>query len=128
MSIQGPASAIPFEYARGVHDNEGAKLYPFTFDFTGAGGIVQNLITSLRERGLNSLACVWIDNSANSAFFTLSFVGTGQLISCAAKLQGIFPVISVPGMLNVAALTSSTAKVPVFFINKEITSASWLGQ
>jgi hypothetical protein len=124
----GPAAAIPFEYARGQVDNEGAKLYPVTFDFTGAGGVAQTLMTSMRERGLNTVTSLWIDNSLNSSFFTLTINGTGQIISVAARLQGLYPAFFTPNMINVVALTAGTVKVPVFFINKAIDTLSWLGQ
>jgi hypothetical protein len=123
MVIGAPKfGSMPFEFGRGQKNIEGAKLYPMVFN---SNGVAQTVLQSFRDLGLNTLATVWIDNSANPFPFSITFNGTGQQIVAAPVSQGFYPVLCTPQMLNITVFSKGTVNVPVFFINKEILTDTW---
>jgi hypothetical protein len=128
MSVKNTTgAAIPFEFARGQKNIEGAKMFRMVFDFSAQTSPI-NAQGGYRDIGLGTLSTVYIDNSANAQPFQLAFVGTSFTISVAKYTQGFYPVLSTPSMLNVVATSTGGVAVPVTFINKEMLGMSWASQ
>lgn len=70
---------------------------PFTFDFTNQAQYDKDLFQEQSNEKMPYVQSVWIDNSGNSAAFTLAFDGMGFSITVKAGTQGLYPVLQAEG-------------------------------
>jgi len=106
---------VAFKTASESFPKQGNRELPVLLDFTNTGVINDSLFSEMQGQ-IETIQCVYIDNSANFSTLSLKFRKTQQVILAQPLTQGIYPVIE-PGAIEYQATTSQGQTVPIIFSN-----------
>lgn len=115
---------VAFKTAQESFPKSGNKELPVPLDFTAVGVINDGLYQEQSQSQIETIQCVYIDNSQNNAPFSIRFRKTQQLIVAQALTQGIYPVIE-PGAIEYQASTTPGIIIQLIFSNSAKPYAVW---
>lgn len=106
---------------------EGQRGIPFTFTFTSAAQIQENL-SAQQQQGLISFAkSIYIDNSLNPNPVVLVFGGVGAGFSITAKgnTQGWYPVIQQRPIIFSISCAAAAGTTVLWIVNYDVEPGQW---
>lgn len=106
---------------------QGSKALSYTLDFSTVGKIAEDVFQEMAAAGIEFLQSVFIDNSQNSANFTLTtYIGDTAIgLVAQAFSQGYYPVLIDVGTARFVAATSQGIKIPIAFLNVPMPYFTW---
>lgn len=115
----------PIALGRPPNPEQGPRSVPIILVLQNGIPISDDLALEGMLNAINNVQCVFIDNSANAAIFTLTFPDTGYLIKVKGNTQGFYPVICLE-QVRYQALLAAAGTVRLAFLNALVPFAQWL--
>jgi hypothetical protein len=115
---------VAFKTASESFPRQGNRELSISLDFSNTGVILDDLSPEMQQSEIETLQCVYIDNSQNAAPFIIQFFPSMQIVQAQAYSQGIYPIIC-GGRVSYKASTSAGIKIPVIFSNTAKDFFAW---
>lgn len=117
------SGAIPVGY--GYYPGEGSRAVAAQYNWTTISGYAED-VSQLQAKGMEStIQSVYIDNGSNAANVTITVAQSGQVITCPANSQGVFPLfIAEMGGFTIVSTVSATV-TRCLFLNFPVSPAVW---
>lgn len=103
-----------------------AQQYDFSASGIPAVGYTTDLTTLIQQAKVKGIQCLFVDNSANNGFVSISNPQFGQSFSIPGGYQAYFPILAAFGSGNKFSVTSTgNLIVNVNFLNTRFPLAIW---
>jgi hypothetical protein len=131
MSLASPIQN-PINLNQYPADEQGARCVKIILSGASNGFTINDDLTVENENGtITNVQSVFIDNSNNAGYFTLTMLETGQVISVPGLTQGFYPILCHQQVLYSATLSSVgiasavNSSVILEFFNTPCQAAQW---
>lgn len=120
----GGAGIMPIGF--GYYPQEGSRCVTAQYNWLTQAGYAEDF-SQLVDRGMaTAIQAVYVDNSTNTQSVTFTIGGTGQVITCPASSQGIFPLFMTgQPTLQITTQAPINAVTRCYFLNVPCGGSVW---